>query len=97
MKYYKLVNKIPVPVDSIEEANSSFKENHIIKQDVIEGILVSTIFLFMDHPFNYDSAPILFETMIFGGKHDQYQERYKTYEEAETGHVNAVNLVMSDL
>lgn len=36
-----------------------------------------------------------FETMIFGGEHDQYQERYSTWDEAEAGHKRAIELVFS--
>lgn len=46
---------------------------------------VSTVFLSLDHNWG-DGPPILFETMIFGGEHDGYQERYRTWEEAEEGH-----------
>jgi DNA-binding LacI/PurR family transcriptional regulator len=31
--------------------------------------------------------------MIFGGEHDQYQERYTSYEDALEGHKIALNLV----
>jgi len=31
--------------------------------------------------------------MIFGGEHDQYQERYTSYEDALKGHQTALNLV----
>jgi hypothetical protein len=31
--------------------------------------------------------------MIFGGEHDQYQERYSSYEDALEGHQVALNLV----
>jgi len=37
--------------------------------------------------------PILFETMIFGGENDQYQERYSTWDEAVEGHKKACDLV----
>lgn len=30
--------------------------------------------------------------MIFGGQHDQYQERYSTWAEAEEGHKKAIKL-----
>ena len=33
--------------------------------------------------------------MIFGGEHDQYQERYSTWDEAIEGHKNACKLVVS--
>ena len=35
-------------------------------------------------------APVLFESMIFGGEHDEYQRRYCTYDEALEGHNNLV-------
>jgi len=46
---------------------------------------VSTIFLGIDHQFG-DGPPLLFETMVFGSEHDQYTDRYSTWEEAEAGH-----------
>lgn len=52
------------------------------------GEVVSTIFLGLDHRFRSDEQglPILFETMVFGGKYDQRQERYCTKAEALAGH-----------
>ena len=37
--------------------------------------------------------PLVYETMIFGGVHDQWCDRYATREEALAGHNRAVNLV----
>lgn len=54
-------------------------------------VKVSTVFLGPDHGF-CDGAPLLWETMIFGGEHDEYQERYSTYEDAVAGHAVAVKL-----
>ena len=56
-----------------------------------ESILVSTVFLGLDHNY-FGGRPILFETMIFGGNRDQYQERYHTWDEAKIGHDYAVTL-----
>ena len=50
-----------------------------------DGIKVSTVFLGLDHSFG-GAPPILFETMIFGGKHDEDQSRYATWKEAVAGH-----------
>ena len=38
-------------------------------------------------------TPILFETMIFGGEYDGYQERYSNYEDSFIGHKKACDLV----
>ena len=53
---------------------------------------ISTVFLCIDHNLTGKGPPVLFETMIFGGWHDQVQWRYSTYEEAEIGHKVAVAL-----
>lgn len=50
------------------------------------GVEVSTVFLGLDHNFADSGPPILFETMVFGGKMDQESSRYSTWEEAEAGH-----------
>ena len=53
---------------------------------------VSTVFLGLDHSWS-GGKPVLWETMIFGGEHDEYQARYTTYEDALEGHQEALNLV----
>lgn len=57
-------------------------------------VSVSTVFLALDHGFGR-GAPVLWETMIFGGPHDGYQDRYSTREDAEAGHREAVRLARS--
>ncbi len=55
------------------------------------AVLVSTVFLCVDHAFM--GSPVLFETMIFGGRYDEYQERYKTFDDALHGHERALRLI----
>lgn len=69
-------------------------ERHI-GDDVVKNIRVSTVFLGVDHGWGRD-RPILWETMIFGGKHDDYQERYASKQEALAGHQRALSLVNGD-
>lgn len=45
-----------------------------VAKEKIRNVLVSTIFLGLDHSFD-SGDPILWETMVFGGAHDRYQER----------------------
>ena len=66
-----------------------------IAQDIFGDVKVSTVFLGLDHSFN-DGVPILYETMIFGGEHNDYQERYATKEQALAGHAKAVALVLNN-
>lgn len=53
---------------------------------------VSTVFLGLNHNFG-NGAPLLYETMIFGGEHDGYQERASTRAEAVREHAKALALV----
>ena len=56
---------------------------------------ISTVFLHFDHGLNFGGdttihEPVLFESMIFEGPHNEYQRRYCTYDEALEGHNNLV-------
>lgn len=58
-------------------------------------ILVSTVWLGMNHSFHPEHPVLIFETMIFGNLNedgDEYQERYTTEEEALAGHQRAVRI-----
>lgn len=97
--YYLLnENKEPYKV-SIEEGLKIYDdpEMKIVQQDRIDDVFVSTVFLGMDHGWNIDKdvnyKPVLWETMIFGGEHDQYQERYTSYKDALRGHFAVLSLV----
>jgi hypothetical protein len=67
-------------------------ERKAVKQEHIDDVFISTVFLGLDHSWNSD-IPVLWETMIFGGEHDQYMDRYSSYEDALEGHQTALNLV----
>lgn len=93
---YILNGKNPVPEpDLIKWATWFEAADRIVKKTQLPGnILVSTVFLGTNHAY-FGGEPVLFETMIFGGEHDEYQERYSTWEEAESGHKRAIELVFS--
>ena len=67
-------------------------ERKAVKQEYVGDVRISTVFLGLDHVWNSD-IPVLWETMIFGGEHDQYMDRYTSYEDAIEGHQTALNLV----
>ncbi len=67
----------------------------VVAQTTVGKVRVSTVFLGMDHRFGLgDGDPVLWETMIFGGKHNDYQERYTSRADALAGHTLAVDLVL---
>lgn len=79
--------------DALEWARKFDDEMKIIKHDHVGEILVSTVFLGLDHNFGGKGPPVLFETMVFGGPLDEEQERYCTREEALAGHAAMVERV----
>lgn len=90
--HWILVDKIPTPVtDVLEWAKWFEKGNRHVAYTVLGVRTISTVFLGIDYSFGFGD-PLLFETMIFGPDGDEYQERYCTYEEAEAGHKEAVEL-----
>lgn len=57
---------------------------------------VSTVWLGMDHGFGAGHAPIIFETLVFGGRLANEGERYTTEAEAIAGHAKWVAAVRGD-
>lgn len=87
MNNYILQGHKVVREDNIVEWAKWFESaNRIVKKtEVAPGVEVSTVFLGVDHQFG-DGDPLLFETMIFGGERDGFQDRYSTWDEALKSH-----------
>jgi hypothetical protein len=64
----------------------------VARDDLAGGVLVSTIFIGLDHNFLFDGPPILFETMILNSPDLDWQERHETLAEAEAGHARALEI-----
>lgn len=72
------------------------QQRRIVGHDVINGILVSTVFLGVNHSLS-NKMPILFETMIFiKSEEDIYQERYCSWDDALKGHKEAIEWVKNN-
>lgn len=79
-----------VPTDNLMEWGAWFETaDRKIARDKLkigdETVTVSTVFLGLDHGFGR-GGPVLFETLVFGGPHDQDERRYSTRQEALAGH-----------
>jgi hypothetical protein len=90
--YYRLDGHVPVPCADVLTWAQWFEtaDRGVATDTLPTGVRVSTVFLGVDHGFSMAQRPVLFETMIFGGPHDQDTWRYATWEEAEKGHRQAV-------
>ncbi len=96
MMYYlrdPVTHEITTTNDTMAWArNFESRSAHILKQETINGLFVSTVFLGIDHSWG-NGPSVLWETMIFGNaddERDQYQERYTSEEDALRGHALVV-------
>ena len=104
-RYYTLVNHQPVAIEKPSEwvnemarrmwmaKRSSDIDPWRVAETNIGDVRISTVFLGLDHSFSGDGPPVLFETMIFGGRLDEFQDRCCTWDEAEAMHAEAVRQV----
>ena len=65
-------------------------DSWIVGKTEVGDAEVSTVFLVHDHRFLGDGAPILWETMIFGGAYDQLCWRYTSRLQASAHHDQVV-------
>lgn len=100
-KWYILKDKIPVEATLMQwaEWESIDESRKIVEKTNIGTIQVSTVFLGLDHSMSFQNPgpPVLFETMIFGGKEDSFQNKYCTWDEAVKGHKEACDIVLASL
>jgi hypothetical protein len=92
MGYYILDGKVPKSCKDASEWGEWFNncgDSRIIAKTEVGESVVSTVFFGIDHNFG-NGPPLLFETMIFGGKFDEECWRCSTWEEAEARHGIAV-------
>jgi hypothetical protein len=75
--------------DLIEWANRFEMDNRFVAKSIVDTMKVSTVFLGLDYSFG-DGPPILFETMVFGGRLDGRSRRCSTYAQAEQQHIEVL-------
>jgi hypothetical protein len=76
-----------------EEWSALFADERHVGDDDIAGVRVSTVWLGLDHSWGLSGPPLIFETMVFGGKFDEWAWRYSTEREAREGHARIVAAV----
>ena len=84
-------NVVPVRVRTEEEftawATAVFGSNRqVALTKAFPGIVISTIFLGINHRWRDDGPPLVFETMVFDDYGPGDCRRYATWDEALAGH-----------
>lgn len=84
------------PIDRLEWL-ARFESDRLLAQETVrEGILVSTVWLGIDHSWGRYDAPLIFETMVFASRTEVGVgpeldvRRYTTKTEALAGHAELV-------
>lgn len=100
--HYVLRDGTPVEEPNVIKWGQWFEnagETRVVRQSTVggpSGIMVSTVFLGIDHNFSFQGPPLLFETLVFGGPLDGDMRRYTTREAAESGHKEMLSLVRAE-
>lgn len=102
MKYYDL-DGTECSFDRFAELFGASNQERIIRKTELattvggETFEVSTVFLGIDHGFDDNRQPVLWETMIFGGPDgfNDAQVRYSSLEEARSRHERVVQTAIS--
>jgi hypothetical protein len=87
MTYYDITGNPISREEGLELLGARNAERQVLKSER-DGVRVSTVHLVINHGGS-EERPVIFETMIFGGTHDEEQWRYATLEEAKAGHLDA--------
>ena len=90
-KYILVSNNEVEQCDDLEKWGACFESaNRIVAKTDMPyfDCNISTVFLGIDHSYG-KGPPILFETMIFGGEHNDFQVRCSTWNQAVEQHLDA--------
>lgn len=69
-----------------------------VADTIIGDARVSTVFLGLDHNYSGIGGPVLWETMVFGGKFNEYQDRCSgNREQAFAMHAEMVAVVKGEV
>lgn len=82
---------VPVPLLAWADAYENIAHRRVAFTKR-EKVAVSTVFLGLNHQFG-DGPPLVFETLIMGGRYNGWMERYSTWDNALLGHRRACLLV----
>jgi hypothetical protein len=96
--HYVEINDVPRGARNLLEWAVAYEktDRHVAEDRLATGVRVSTVFLGLDHSFLRRGEPILYETMVFGGPHDEHQRRYSTRAEAAAGHYETLRMVQGE-
>jgi hypothetical protein len=94
-RYYILDGHTPVPCDMDTWARKHGDELNRVKLTEQGDVMISTVFLGMDHRFFGNGPPLIFETMLFIADEGHDCVRYSNWDDAVAGHDAMVRRVFT--
>ena len=82
------------PISQEQWCDLFMAERHVALTTINDTVEISTVWLGIDHNFGLGGAPLIYETMVFGGKLDGTQDRYANQHAALAGHDQLVATVI---
>ena len=98
--YYKLINKVAVPIHTIDEYHEVFdiknQDNRNVQTDTVNDFYISTTFTGVDSNESQFGAAKVVETLISHtcSELDYIAKTYATWEEAESGHAKYLSRIL---
>lgn len=93
-RLYALVEHEVVAVrDICAWAQWLHEADRAVEETTVGGVVISTAFLAFDYYYSLDDPPLLFQTMVYGGRLHEVEAKYATWNEAVAGHAQMVALV----
>ena len=82
----------PISMDRWSVLFEDLAYKHVAMTAIDTEVEVSTVWMGLNHQFG-EGPPLTFETMIFGGEHNQQCWRWSTQEAALAGHDQIVTML----
>ena len=90
-QFWVLDGHEPRQADPLTWAQQFENSDRIVAETVTaHGARISTVFMGVDMNYRGIGPPLLFESLVFGGRHAGNGMRYATWAEAEAGHAAIV-------
>lgn len=95
--FWRLQGKLAIPTNAKTWAFEVFSNDRLVAHDKIGGVVISTVFIGMDHSRIPDTPPLIFELVVFRGGESAETFRYSTWQQAEAGHAQVLAKIRAEI
>lgn len=92
-RHYILNDNVVVPAELQAWANWIAHNRVSVALDSIGSAFITTVFTGLDRGYGITPQPLIFESMVLGGKYNRLVQRYSTWDQATRGHDELVTML----